>query len=355
MTREPDTTPLSLAIAAAETEYNADIYFYSGPIDDNGIGQLASAVTQHQSHDKAVLILTTNGGLANAAYQIARLMQDQYEDWALFCPSRCKSAGTLIALGATSLIMDVFSELGPLDVQLIKQNEIALRKSGLLSKSSFDALADSSFELYERLMINITARSRGNVSFKMASELAASMTSTLLAPVYAQVNPDVVGSENRDLSIAFEYGSRLVKVSKNVKDNAVQRLVYQYPSHDFVIDVNEARELFKRVETPKQNLYTIVGLLGGLAYDESPVSVICALHPMSKQEDGDEERNEGPAPANEVDDSGDANRSSDPEPATGANDRAPAADTEGAAEADDAGRISARGSLKIRPIKIQSV
>lgn len=146
------------AVQAAEEEYGADVYFYSGAIDENGFGQLASAVSQNHRYSKALVILATNGGLANAAFQIGRFLQDQYDEWSLFCPGKCKSAGTLVALGANRLIMDVISELGPLDVQLIKQNEIALRKSGLLSKSSFDALADAAFELYERLMMSITVK-----------------------------------------------------------------------------------------------------------------------------------------------------------------------------------------------------
>lgn len=288
-------------IGQVSDEYEADIYLYSGAIDDSGFGKITKAVANNKNRDKAVLILVTNGGLANAAYQIARLFQTQYEDFTIFCPSRCKSAGTLIALGANRLIMDAFSELGPLDVQLVKQNEIFARKSGLLSRSSFDALSEAAFELYERLMVGITLKSGGNVSFKLASELSASMASTMMAPIYAQINPETVGSENRDLNIAFEYGSRLIVCSSNASVQSVFKLVYGYPSHDFIIDGDEARQLFTNVDYPSESLYQLVGFFGDAAYDEAEPSLVQALIPVpieGVEEDDDFDagtgRSEGP-------------------------------------------------------------
>jgi hypothetical protein len=220
--------------------------------------------------------------------------------------------------------MDVYSELGPLDVQLIKQNEIALRKSGLLSKSSFDALADAAFELYERLMMNITVKSRGNVSFQMASELSAGMTSTALAPIYSQMNPDVIGSEHRDLNVATEYGDRLAAKSCNAKTDTVKRLVKNYPAHDFVIDMEEARDLFRFVDYPSENLYRVVGALGPGAYNEAPGTMVFALAQLATEEneDGQTSDDDEPSAEQEMDDSGGEDRPCDtgPRPAGPGND-----------------------------------
>lgn len=281
---DSDTKPLSpkeiwlATVNAAAAEYDADIYFYSGGIEDEGFGKLVAAVSDNKQRDRALLIMTTHGGSANIAYQIARLFQRVYKNnVTMFCPSRCKSAGTLVALGADRLIMDQFSELGPLDVQLIKQNEIASRKSGLLARSSFDALADASFELYERLMMGITLRSYGNVSFKIASDVSATMASQMMSGVYEQINPEIVGSEKRDLEVAREYGERLIACSGNSSEAAVYTLVYGYPSHDFIIDDEEARHLFKNVDYPTDSLYQIVGILGDAVYNEATPSVVVAL------------------------------------------------------------------------------
>jgi hypothetical protein len=76
----------SLAAAVSE-KYGADVYFYSGPIDDRGFGQTAAAIARGKNLDKALLILVTNGGQANSAYQIARLFQKMYDEFIVFTPS----------------------------------------------------------------------------------------------------------------------------------------------------------------------------------------------------------------------------------------------------------------------------
>ena len=89
------------ATRAVGEEYSADVFFYSGEIDDVGFGKLTSTVARNKRRDKVLLILTTNGGYANSAYQIARMLQKLYDEFIIFTPSYCKSAGTIVALGAT--------------------------------------------------------------------------------------------------------------------------------------------------------------------------------------------------------------------------------------------------------------
>ena len=322
-------------IAAVEAEYDADIYFYSAGIDQEGFGLLTQEVQAHSSKKNALLILVTDGGLANYAYQIARFLQEEYDgELIIYCPSRCKSAGTLIALGAHKLLMDTFSELGPLDVQLFKENEIGARKSGLLSKAAFEALAESSFNLYEHLMLGITVKSGATVSFKLASELSAKMASTMMASVYGQINPEVVGSEERDLDVAFHYGCRLARISGNASPNAVIHLVRGYPSHDFIIDAREAAQLFENVDYPSENLYRLVKHLPDHLMQEASPSFVHALKAVHMEEQNDVEipsadPDEGTGAEAQMEASGGGDRPSDQEP-----ERAPV--VEGAEQSPDA-------------------
>jgi len=43
----------------------------------------------------------------------------------------CKSAGTILAIGADELIMGEYAELGPIDVQLLDKSELFGSISGL--------------------------------------------------------------------------------------------------------------------------------------------------------------------------------------------------------------------------------
>ncbi len=310
---------LERVTVAASEAHDADIFVYSGPIDDRGFAQLAAAVTMcaGNGHERAILILVTNGGSANAGYKIARMMQRMYGEFWLYCPRYCKSAGTLVAIGAHRLIMDNFSELGPLDVQLLKEDEIGARKSGLLAKSTFAALSEEAFKLYERLMISIKVKSDSLVSFKLASQLSADMASKLLSQVYAQISPDIVGNEKRDLDIAVHYGHRLNDISDNAKDaHTVEHLVQCYPSHDFIIDDDEARTLFDNVDVPSSELYELVVEVGPVAFNEAEKPFVLALTAPNAFEDDDDEDQDSAAGTDasgavEVDDSGEGDQRGD--------------------------------------------
>jgi hypothetical protein len=311
------------AARAASDAHEADIFMYSGPIDDDGFAKLAASVTAcaGNGRNRAILMLVTSGGLANAGYRMARLLQNMYPEFWLYCPRYCKSAGTLVAIGAHRLIMDSFSELGPLDVQLLKEDELGARKSGLLAKSTFEALSEEAFKLYERLMLSIKMRSQSLVSFKLASSLAADMSSKLLAQVYAQISPDTVGNEQRDLDIAVQYGVRLDSFSDNASSgHTVYHLVRCYPSHDFIIDDEEARELFDNVDVPSVELYRLLGELvgefGGIVLNEAEEPIVVPLTAKAFLEDDDDDSEDSAVDSDaggalEVDDSGGADQRGD--------------------------------------------
>lgn len=240
----------------AADDLEADIYLYNGPVSDAGFIKLVGAVS-HSGNRNCVFILTTYGGDPNAAYRIARWLQNSYESVTVFPSGICASAGTLIATGSSVLVMSPLSELGPLDVQLLKNNDITGRKSGLVTHASLDELKSSTFDLFEYILLSIKARSGGNVDFETASKVASSLAGSVMASVYAQIDPDILGENHRNLRIAEEYGRRLAKSGKNMKPGGIRRLVHDYPSHDFVIDMDEATELFERVTYPPSSLVAL--------------------------------------------------------------------------------------------------
>lgn len=235
-----------------------DILLVNGAISDRLFAQIVKATTNDKVAERVVVVLVTYGGQANAAYRIARFLQVMYEDVTVFVPSFCKSAGTLIVTGANELLMTPYGEIGPLDVQLIQRDELGERKSGLTIRSALEDLKSHSYELFEHFMHSIKDSSGGAVSFKLASEIATQVTTGLLDRVYEQVHPDVLGKDYRDLSVATEYGQRLNSKYRNLKDGAINRLVHEYPSHDFVIDFREAQELFERVSVPNLQEFPII-------------------------------------------------------------------------------------------------
>lgn len=239
-------------------ERDAAIVTYTGDIDKFGFDCLVSELglgllREAQSRRNILLAMTTNGGNADFAYKIARALQTSFESFHLYVPLFCKSAGTLMALGAKSLIMNQWAELGPIDVQLRQRDEIYETRSGLMLREAFQGLRQETLLLFKNLLLEIKWLGGGSVSLEMAANLAAALTGEVMKPIYKQVKPDSLGNDLRDLNVASEYAKRLVIKGKNSNDRSIKRLVNAYPSHDFVIDYEEASELFHDVELAGTN------------------------------------------------------------------------------------------------------
>ncbi len=240
----------------------ADIYLISGglnyPIDDKTL----TTIESNQKNDNALLILTTFGGDADVAFRIARFFQQAYkEKFIILIDDICQSAGTLIAVGAHELIMSDNAQLGPLDVQLGKPDELAEVISGLTPIHALSFLHTQTFDMFEHNFLTLVRRSENRIKTKTASKIATKLTTGLFQPIYAQLDPIRLGEYHRNMLVAGEYGERLNNFSKNLKQSSLKTLTHGYPSHSFVIDRKEAGELFENVRAPSENEDKLARLL----------------------------------------------------------------------------------------------
>jgi len=119
------------AISSASQELEADLILLNAPMRSGLDDSLRDEILGRTDRAKSVvLILVTTGGLADEAYRCARTLQSSYENVTVCVAGWCKSAGTLLAIGGHSLIMGPRGELGPLDVQITKRDELFDRDSG---------------------------------------------------------------------------------------------------------------------------------------------------------------------------------------------------------------------------------
>ncbi len=285
---------IEAANAVAES-LDAAVFVYSGTIDSKGFGRLVEAIhpsDDHPARRNSVMFLTTHGGQADQAYRIARLLQTITEKFYLCVPTHCKSAGTLIALGANEIFMQSVSELGPLDVQLRRRDEIGQRRSGMVVRTALDGLAEETFKVFEQAMLRITVSSGFTISFDVASRVASEIATGVMAPVYAQVDPESLGNDLRDLSVATAYGERLVEHGGNATNETVRKLVEDYPTHEFIIDREEVRNIFKTVREPNEEMVNFITSIGDIIYSvQSPHVILRADRNLEREEDhdGDEE------------------------------------------------------------------
>lgn len=251
------TAPRKRAAAGTNhAEYlgsDVDWFALLGPIEAHGHAALVQAVTHAKTEGQgkskhAVLALVTSGGSPDSAYKMARLFQRNYPRFTVMAPARCYSAGTLIAVGAHDLLVSPYTEFGPLDMQLLQRNELfGRRRSGLQSKATLLALRSETIESFESAMLGILRKSRGAISFRLAAQLGVDLAAGVMGNAYGKLDTDQLGNDFRDVRVVQAYAERLAAASRNITASSIQRLVHSYPTHDFVIDGWEARELFTKV------------------------------------------------------------------------------------------------------------
>lgn len=254
------------AIEKISAQRNADVIAYVGNLFPPFDQRFAALCSRRRSKRKnAILVLVTPGGTADAAYRIARNLQRTYRtkegdakdrgEFTVYVPSYCKSAGTVLALGADHLIMSEQAELGPIDVQLQKVDEVGDWTSGLTAVEALVTLRAQASALFEHQFKALRFGKETRFSTRVASDVATRMTIGLLEPIYAQVDPMRLGEIERFVRISVEYGERLE--TSNVKEGTVAQLVVGYPSHGFIIDKTEAETLFVKVDPPSVDLELI--------------------------------------------------------------------------------------------------
>ncbi|MGJ3243265.1 MAG: SDH family Clp fold serine proteinase [Opitutales bacterium] len=228
-------------------DQSTDIFVYCGEITYDLFDVFYDFVNPKKRGDNALLIITTQGGSADAAYRIARYFRSSYKIFKIAIPSDCKSAGTLLACGAHEIIMTPKGEFGPLDVQVFSPDEFLYPNSGLTITQALEYLEEKAFESWEKNFLKVRQRSGGIITTKTASEIASDLSIGIYSQISEKIDPSRVGELQRTCDIALHYGLRLGRPK-----NIINHLIYGYPSHSFVIDYAEARALFSNVRLTNQ-------------------------------------------------------------------------------------------------------
>jgi len=119
--------------------------------------------------------------------------------------------------------------------------------SGQAPLHTLNTLRDEAQALYEG---NLRRQRTGSVpvTTRLAAERASELAVGLLAPIYAQIDPGQLGDVDRLTRTLKRYADAVAR--DNVRAGTIERLIHTYPSSDFVIDRDEAADLFHRVRAP---------------------------------------------------------------------------------------------------------
>ena len=240
MDNDDENTSVPKAVLELAEEKDSDVFVISGVIDRRLSDLLIETIESINSkRANVVVFLCTFGGNPDGAYIIAKTFKRVYGKFELYISGYCKSAGTIIALGANEIAMGTKGELGPLDVQLPKEDSLFSQTSGLDSAKSINVLESEALNVFYEIFVHLIGVSEGRFTTRTAAKIATELVVGMLAPIAGQVDPLRLAENQRALDIAQKYGTQL-----GANPESIKRLIYGYPSHAHVIDLDEAKEVF---------------------------------------------------------------------------------------------------------------
>jgi hypothetical protein len=198
----------------------------------------------------------------------------------VYVPDYAKSAATFLCLGADMIIMHKNAELGPLDPQ-IKDPKGRRYISALDRSKSIDYLRSHAIETFDIMTQLILSRT--DFPLKDAIEVSQMFTKNICEPLYSKVDPDKLGEYTRLLKTGEEYTRRAMLgygysegKSAEIK-KILDKIIYGYPCHSFVIDYQEAKELGLNVRLPNSEEESILDRISGFIKKVQCIGTIPSL------------------------------------------------------------------------------
>jgi len=220
---------------------------------------------------KISLVLYTAGGDTAAAWNLVNLIQMFCDDFEVIAPSKCRSAGTLICLGANRIVMTKQATLGPIDPAI--QHPLG----PTIPNASGDARVPVSVEAVTGYL-DAVARDGDEARAQALVSLAQ------------QIHPLVLGQVFRSRQQIRELAKRLLH-RQEADEESVTRIIdflgSDSGSHDYTINRREADRLGLKVEKCSAPLYEIMKGISASYTSQlelrSPASLASMLRPRAQK------------------------------------------------------------------------
>lgn len=204
--------------------------------------------------DKITLILYTLGGDTLAAWSLVNLIRNFCKEFAVITPELCRSAGTLICLGANKIIMTKQATLGPIDPSV--NGPLNPRSNGNVQVPVSVEQVNAYLELATKELTITDDNAKANILIELSK----------------QINPLVLGNTYRTKNQIKMLASKLLRnhnIGNGNTDKIINFLCSESGSHDYAIHRKEAKdELGLFIEKPSPELYCNIKELHELIVDE---------------------------------------------------------------------------------------
>jgi hypothetical protein len=186
--------------------------------------------------------LESPGGDAHAAFKLALMLRAAAAKVRVVVPDYAKSAATLLALAGDEIYLAPGAELGPLDAQMPEEGSLAGQISALNIARAADDVAREAVDMAIQGGANVLEL----VGLSRAETIGAMLrfSAEFSEPLVRQLDPRVVHDAKQMLRVTANYAERLLsKTECSSPEQTATKMVENFPTHGFVIDIEEAENL----------------------------------------------------------------------------------------------------------------
>ena len=234
-----------------EKERNSKVIAYvtgDRPGMEMGIGEPAPDIfLEHLDNigktNKISLIIYTCGGNTLTAWNIVNLLREFCDELEVIIHNKCRSAGTLMSLGANRIIMTKQATLGPIDPSITGPMSPTIPGTNPQRRLSISV---ESVKGYFSLL---------KEEFGTKDDNAISAAYTKLAEY---IHPLVLGDVYRTQKQIQMLAKKLLQMSytdKKIMKSIITFLCSDSGSHDYTISRTEAKKLGLNIESPSIEIY----------------------------------------------------------------------------------------------------
>lgn len=175
------------------------------------------------------LFIYSAGGQVNAPLPLINLIREYYSDIYSIVPYRAHSAATLITLGTNKIGMSPMASLSPIDPQIqVKHSDTEIVEAGVEDIYGY-------YELIQDIL-----------------KLDSSGKADALKTLSGRIHPEILGKITRTRREIRIIATRMLRLHIDDEDRIskiINHLVENLPSHQYMINRNEAKEIGLPVES----------------------------------------------------------------------------------------------------------
>ena len=241
----PSDTPNRKELTAFAKAAGSAVMVIHSDIDPKCREEVSRLLSKIGKQERLTVLVESPGGSIEDAFWISKELRFWCRKLDVGVTGWAKSATTLIALAADRVLFGKYGQLGPLDVQLYDYSGGPRRISPLEDIRGMEFLRDYYLETFQHVM-NILMET---LDIANAIEQAPKILAPIAAPLYQLVDHRQLGDALRNLSISEAYAQAVMirwsplKEDHSLVRRVAGRLVWDYPYHGYIIDLEECRRI----------------------------------------------------------------------------------------------------------------